>query len=117
MSLTLHAVLHPVTDLDAAKSVYSALLGRGPDQDAPYYVGYDVDGVQLGLVPGGAQTGMSQPQAQWRTDDLDATLTALTAAGATVRDEPRDVGGGVWVAVVRDGDGNEFGVISQERTR
>lgn len=112
-TLSLYAVLHPVTDLEAAKAVYSALLGAPPAHDAPYYVGYDVNGVQLGLVPGGAQTGMTQPQAQWQTDDLDATLAALVEAGATVKGEPHAVGGGMTVAIVVDGDGNEFGVVSR----
>ena len=113
MSLSLYAILHPVTDLEAAKAVYSALLGAEPAQDAPYYVGYDVNGVQVGLVPGGASTGMTQPQVQWHTDDLTATLAALTEAGATIKSEPHAVGGGMNVAVVVDADGNEFGVVSR----
>jgi hypothetical protein len=35
-------VLHPVTDLEQAKAVYTALLGTAPQHDAQYYVGYDV---------------------------------------------------------------------------
>jgi len=111
-ALSLFAVLHPVTDLEAAKATYTALLGTEPSQDAPYYVGYDVDGVQVGLVPGGSQTGMAGPQVQWMTDDLEGTLEALVEAGATVASAPRDVGGGMRVAVVQDPDGNEFGVVS-----
>ena len=30
-------VLHPVSDLAAAKAVYTALLGEPPQSDAPYY--------------------------------------------------------------------------------
>ena len=37
-------VLHPVSDLAAAKPVYTALLGVPPSADAPYYVGYDAEG-------------------------------------------------------------------------
>ena len=50
-------VLHPVSDLDAAKAVYTALLGVEPQHDAPYYVGYEAAGQHIGLVPGGAQQG------------------------------------------------------------
>ena len=46
-------ILHPVTDLAAAKAVYTALLGIEPQADAPYYVGYEAEGQQIGLVPGG----------------------------------------------------------------
>ena len=34
-------VLHPVSDLAAAKAVYAALLGIAPQTDSPYYVGFD----------------------------------------------------------------------------
>jgi hypothetical protein len=45
-------VLHPVSDLAKAKPVYTALLGIPPQADAPYYVGFDVGGQHIGLVPG-----------------------------------------------------------------
>jgi predicted enzyme related to lactoylglutathione lyase len=35
----------------------------------------------------------------------------VTAAGATVKDEPRDVGGGRLVATVTDLDGNVLGLM------
>ena len=37
-------VLHPVADLAASKTMYTALLGVEPAADSPYYVGYDVEG-------------------------------------------------------------------------
>jgi hypothetical protein len=46
-------VLHPVSDLAAAKPVYAALLGVAPQTDGPYYVGFEAAGQQIGLVPGG----------------------------------------------------------------
>nr|MDA8357718.1 glyoxalase [Actinomycetota bacterium] len=46
-------VLHPVSDLARAKAVYSALFGIEPQADGPYYVGYDIGGQHIGLVPGG----------------------------------------------------------------
>jgi predicted enzyme related to lactoylglutathione lyase len=104
-------VLHPVTDLAAAKAVYSALLGEGPAHDADYYVGYDVGGQHIGLVPGGDQQGMTSPVAYWEVPDIEAKLAELTAAGATLKDAPRDVGGGRLVATVADADGNVLGVV------
>jgi hypothetical protein len=59
-------VLHPVTDLAKAKEVYSALLGIAPQADGPYYVGYDVAGQHVGLVPGGGPQGMKVPVAYWQ---------------------------------------------------
>src|SRR4051794_24739865 len=46
-------VLHPVSDLATAKGVYAALLGVPPQTDTPHYVGFDVAGQHIGLVPGG----------------------------------------------------------------
>ncbi|MFJ9786886.1 VOC family protein [Amycolatopsis sp. NPDC101161] len=104
-------VLHPVTDLAAAKAVYTALLGTEPQADAPYYVGYDAEGQHIGLVPNGAQQGMTGPVTYWHVDDIAAKLAEVTAAGGKVKDEPKDVGNGRLVATFTDPDGNVLGVL------
>jgi predicted enzyme related to lactoylglutathione lyase len=104
-------VLHPVSDLEAAKAVYTALLGVAPQTDAPYYVGYEAEGQQIGLVPGGGAQGMTSPVAHWHVADIEAKLAEVTAAGATVKEPPRDVGGGRLVATFTDPDGNVLGLI------
>jgi predicted enzyme related to lactoylglutathione lyase len=102
-------VLHPVTDVEKAKPVYTALLGVAPMADAPYYVGYEVEGQQIGLVPGGG--GMTSPVAYWHVADIEAKLAEVTTAGATLKESPRDVGGGRLVATFADPDGNVLGLI------
>ena len=104
-------VLHPVSDLEAAKAVYTALLGVEPQHDAPYYVGYEAAGQHIGLVPGGAQQGMTSPVAYWQVPDIEAKLAEVTAAGATVKEPARDVGFGRLVATVTDPDGNVLGLL------
>jgi len=104
-------VLHPVTDLAKAKAVYTALLGVEPMADAPYYVGYEAEGQQIGLVPGGGPQAMTSPVAYWHVPDIAAKLAEVTAAGAAVKDAPRDVGGGRLVATFTDPDGNVLGLI------
>jgi len=104
-------VLHPVSDVAAAKAVYSALLGTAPQHDADYYVGYDVAGQHIGLVPGGGPQGMSSPVAYWHVADIEAKLAEVTAAGATVNEPAHDVGGGRLVATVTDPDGNVLGLL------
>ena len=54
-------VLVPVSDLETAKAVYGALLGVSPQTDSSYYVGFDAEGQQIGLVPGGGPQGMTSP--------------------------------------------------------
>jgi predicted enzyme related to lactoylglutathione lyase len=111
MDITVKTVLHPVSDLAQAKAVYAALLGVPPTADAPYYVGFDVGGQHIGLVPGGGPQNMTSPVAYWHVPDIEAKLAEVTAAGATVKDAPRDVGGGRLVATVTDPDGNVLGLL------
>jgi predicted enzyme related to lactoylglutathione lyase len=104
-------VLHPVSDLAAAKSVYTALLGVPPTTDDSYYVGFEAAGQQIGLVPNGGPQGMTSPVAYWHVADIEAKLAEVTAAGATVKEPARDVGGGRLVATVTDPDGNVLGLL------
>ena len=104
-------VLHPVSDLAKAKAVYAALLGIQPQADSGYYVGFDVEGQHIGLVPGGAQQGMASPVAYWRVPDIEAKLAEVTAAGGTVKESPREVGPGRVVATFTDPDGNVLGLV------
>jgi predicted enzyme related to lactoylglutathione lyase len=104
-------VLHPVTDIEAAKKVYTALLGLPPQHDAPYYVGYDVAGQHIGLVP---NSDMTSPVAYWHVADIEAKLAEVTAAGAAVKEAPHDVGGGRLVAAFTDPDGNVLGLIQDK---
>jgi predicted enzyme related to lactoylglutathione lyase len=104
-------LIHPVSDVDKAKAVYAALLGTAPQTDDPYYVGFEVEGQHIGLVPGGGPQGMTSPVAYWHVADIEAKLAEVTAAGATVKDPARDVGGGRLVATITDPDGNVLGLL------
>jgi predicted enzyme related to lactoylglutathione lyase len=107
----IRTVLHPVSDLAAAKQVYVALLGVPPQADATYYVGFEAEGQHIGLVPGGGPQGMTSPVAYWHVANIEAKLAEVTAAGATVKEAARDVGGGRLVATVTDPDGNVLGLL------
>jgi len=104
-------VLHPVSDLAKAKAVYAALLGTEPQTDESYYVGFEVEGQHIGLVPGGGPQGMSSPVAYWHVPDIEAKLAEVSAAGAVVKEPAHDVGGGRLVATVTDPDGNVLGLL------
>src|SRR5271156_5944207 len=107
-------VLHPVSDLAKAKAVYTALLGMPPQSDSPYYVGFEAAGQQIGLVPGGGPQGMTSPVAYWSVPGIEAQLAEVTAAGATVKEAPHDVGGGRLVASFTDLDGNVLGLMQDQ---
>jgi predicted enzyme related to lactoylglutathione lyase len=104
-------VLHPVTDLAKAKAVYTALLGFPPQADESYYVGYEAEGQHIGLVPSGGPQTMASPVAYWQVADIEAKLAEVTAAGATVQEPARNVGGGRLVATFADPDGNVLGLL------
>jgi predicted enzyme related to lactoylglutathione lyase len=110
VSVKFKTVLYPVKDLDQAKATFTALFGVEPHADSPYYAGYEIDGSEIGLVPGGHDQGMTGPEAYYDVEDINATLDALKVAGAVVVQEPRDVAMGLLVAKVRDTEGNIVGV-------
>jgi predicted enzyme related to lactoylglutathione lyase len=114
MNHGIKTVLHPVADLGQAKAVYAALLETQPSADSEWYVGFDVAGQHIGLVPGGGPQGLTSPTAYWHVDDIEAKLAEVTAAGATVKEQPHDVGGGRLVASFTDGDGNVLGLVQDK---
>ncbi len=104
-------LLYPVSDLGKAKGIFSALLGTAPQVDSPYYVGFDAAGQHIGLVPRGGPQAPAAAVAYWHVADIAAKLAELTAAGASIQDQLREVGGGRRVATVADPDGNPIGLL------
>ena len=94
--------------------MYAALLDAAPQTDGPFYVGFDVAGQHIGLVPGGGPQGMTTPVTYWHVSDIKAKLAEVTAAGATVREDAHDVGGGRLVATFADADGNVLGLLQDQ---
>jgi predicted enzyme related to lactoylglutathione lyase len=106
MNPMIRSLAIPVSDLDTAKAVYTALFGT-PHTDQPYYVGYNADGFEVSLAPGDVAGG---PVAYADVEDLDATRATLLAAGATERSAPRQVAPEARVCVLADTDGNPIGL-------
>jgi predicted enzyme related to lactoylglutathione lyase len=110
--MTIRTITIPVKDLDAAKALYSTLLGVPPYADQPYYVGFRPEGSpEIGLAPNGHAQGMTGPITYWHVADAAAAVEELVAAGASEEQAVRDVGGGNLTATVRDADGNVIGVF------
>jgi catechol 2,3-dioxygenase-like lactoylglutathione lyase family enzyme len=107
----LRTVIYPVADIEAAKAWYSKVLGFPPYFDEPFYVGYNVGGYELGLIPRDDADNDAGPLPYWGVPDASAAVHALIDAGAAPNAQPEDVGGGIVVASVRDPDGNAVGVI------
>jgi len=101
----------PPDQLAQAKAWYSRVAGVAPYFDEPFYVGFTVGGFELGLVPDGGPPGPGGTVAYWGATDIAAEVTRLVGLGATEIEPVKDVGGGVFVAVVADPFGNRIGVI------
>jgi predicted enzyme related to lactoylglutathione lyase len=111
MTEGIKTIIYPVTDLEKAKALYSALLGVAPSMAEPYYVGFNVAGQDVGLDPNGHRQGMTGPVSYWRVNDIESSLKALLDAGAEAQQAIKDVGGGKLIASVKDPDGNVIGLI------
>ena len=100
-------IVMPVSDAEGAKAIYRALLGIDPYVDSAYYIGFQTGSGEIGLDPNSQGGG---PLPYWDVEDLDSVIDTLTAAGATVKKEPTEVGGGLTIAVLVDADGNQIGL-------
>ena len=103
--------IYPVRDLAKAKTLYSELMGVEPYMDDAYYVGFNVEGQDVGLDPHGHSKGMTGPVGYWHVDDIKKSLKALLDVGAEAQQEVKDVSGGKLIATVKDADGNVIGLI------
>lgn len=103
----LYTAIYHVEDLTRAKQWYAALLGTQPYFDEPFYVGFNVAGHELGLLPAASKTCV----AYWGVKDIAAAVTELEAKGHTMSEPVSDVGGGIKVASLHDPDGNIVGII------
>ncbi len=110
MILGLRTAIYPAPDLAAAKAWYSQLLGQAPYFDQPFYVGFEVGGYELGLLPNAAP-GVAGTQALWGVADAEAAYARLLALGASALQPVTEVGEGIKVAAVTDPFGNRFGII------
>jgi len=107
--LGLRTVIYPAPDLTAATAWWSELLGVRPYFEEPFYVGFDIAGYELGLLPSadpadGAQT-------LWGVDDVGAAIAQAIALGAVELGAATDVGDGIVTGSVRTPGGAILGFI------
>ncbi|MFT3932147.1 MAG: VOC family protein [Chitinophagaceae bacterium] len=108
----LRTVIYKVSDLQAAKQWYIKIAGKHPYFDQPFYVGFDIDGCELGLDPDMKDTAPgNQSVAYWAVDSVADVLKELTENGATIFEPRTNVGGNIHVAIVKDPFGNYVGII------
>jgi predicted enzyme related to lactoylglutathione lyase len=106
----LRTVAYPVKDLAAAKEWYTKVFGAAPYFDQPFYVGFNIGGFELGLIPDGTP-GTTGSTVYWGVDDIEAEVARITALGATIHGAIQDVGESIKTVELADPFGNVLGLI------
>ncbi len=107
--LGLRTVIYPAPQLDQAKAWWSEMLGVAPYFDEPFYVGFEVGGYELGLLPDGDPADGAL--VYWGVPDVAEAVAQAIASGATVHVEATEVGEGIVTATVRTPPGMILGFI------
>jgi predicted enzyme related to lactoylglutathione lyase len=106
----LRTVTYPVPDLDKAKAWYSQVFGTTPYFDQPFYVGFNIGGFELGLLPDG-QPGTQGSVTYWGVDGIEAEVERIIQLGGTLHHPLTDVGDGIRTVELLDPFGNQIGLI------
>lgn len=107
--LGLRSLIYPSVDLNADKLLWKAILGKEPYFDEEFYVGFDMNGYELGLHP--EDSLEKGPISYVGVANVPEALEHLVQFGATILEEPVDVGGGIIMGSVTLPNGLIFGVI------
>jgi predicted enzyme related to lactoylglutathione lyase len=109
MAQNIKLIVYPVKDIEKAKAFYGKFLDAEPYVASPYYVGYKIGNLEVGLDPN-SKVG---PIAYTDVKDITSTLQAMVKVGAEIVQDVKEVGGGLLIAQVKDVDGNVVGLRQQ----
>lgn len=111
--LGLRTSIYKVTDLDEAREWYAKAFDTKPYFDETFYVGFNIGGYELGLLP---DVGNESPKGEnvlvyWGVADIERSYQHLIDLGARSHEAPNNVGGDIMVATVFDPWNNLLGII------
>jgi hypothetical protein len=106
----LRTVIYPAPDIAVTKQWWSDLLGIAPYFDRPFYVGFDVGGYELALMPSAAQANGAI--VYWGVADVSLAVAKAVSSGATEHTVVADVGDGIVTASVWTPSRTILGFIS-----
>jgi predicted enzyme related to lactoylglutathione lyase len=111
--LGLRTAIYPVADVNKAKAWYAEAFGVAPYFDQPFYVGFNIGGFELGLMPAEAhaQPGLGGVGVYWGVADAQQAVDRLLKLGASALSPIQDVGEGIKTATLKDPFGNALGII------
>lgn len=107
----LRTTIYKVSDLDKAKVWYTKAFRTDPYFDEPFYVGFNIAGYELDLIPDDNQEKKtSNVLSYWGVEDVLVEYEALLALAREL-ETPQNVGGSIVVAAVLDPWDNAIGLI------
>lgn len=111
----LRTVIYHVNNIQKAKEWYQKITGITPYFDESFYVGFNIYGCELGLDPDLRNISNGEHSvAYWSVDNIKDALNNLTAHDVEIINTIREVGDGIFVAVVKDPFGNHIGLIEEK---
>jgi predicted enzyme related to lactoylglutathione lyase len=89
------------------------VFNRNPYFDEPFYIGFNIEGYELGLLP---EENSAKPRSDnvltyWGVNDIQKEYDRLISLGARQHEKPRNVGGEIVTATVNDPWDNVIGLI------
>ena len=110
--LGLRTTIYKVSDLKEATKWYSEVFGVQPYFNEPFYVGFNIAGYELGLLPEAeSKPKTDNVMSYWGVDDIHKTYADVLQKGAQSHEEPTNVGSELIVASVVDPWNNVVGFI------
>ena len=111
--LGLRTVVYYVSNLEEAKVWYAKAFKTKPYFDEVFYVGFNIGGYELGLLPEKEASANKDQSvvAYWGVEDIHKSYNDLLQSGAKDYEKPENVGGELMVAAVKDPWNNCIGII------
>ncbi|MBX2941335.1 MAG: VOC family protein [Cyclobacteriaceae bacterium] len=109
----LRTCIYKVDDLKKATDWYTKAFYVAPYFNEPFYVGFNIAGYELGLVPDEtpADKKADGVNTYWGVINVEKEYNRMIEMGATDHEKPHNVGGELVVGTVKDPWGNVLGLI------
>lgn len=112
MMLGLRTTIYKVDDLNKAVEWYSNVFKTKPYFEAKTYVGFNIKGYELGLMPEKySSKKVDNVLSYWGVDNIQDSYQRLLELGGKFHEAPVNVGGEIEMASVLDPWNNVLGII------
>jgi len=111
--LGLRTTIYNVGELEKAKKWYAKAFETEAYFDEAFYVGFNIGGYELGLLPEEKPTTEKTENvlSYWGVNEIEKVYKHFIESGAAEHEKPHSVGGPLMVASVKDPWGNIIGLI------